>query len=65
MFCSPEKIENALSSSPYIQMSFVYGDRYRSSLVCVVVPDPDAVLLWAKDNHREGVTPIFTFIIFI
>ena len=36
-------------------MSFVYGDRLKSSLVCVVVPNEDAVIEWAKNNKREGV----------
>jgi hypothetical protein len=51
---SPEKIENVLVRSKFVAMLFVYGNSLKSSLVCVVVPDPDVTKAWAKENlHIE------------
>ena len=37
-------------------MIFVHGISHRASIVAIVVPDPDAVHRWAKENHLENFT---------
>jgi len=47
-YIAPEKIENVYAGSPLVLMSFVYGDSLQSHLVAVVVPDEEAIRLWAS-----------------
>eukprot|EP00826_Nyctotherus_ovalis_P056083 TRINITY_DN750_c0_g2_i5.p1 TRINITY_DN750_c0_g2~~TRINITY_DN750_c0_g2_i5.p1 ORF type:complete len:589 (+),score=134.18 TRINITY_DN750_c0_g2_i5:453-2219(+) len=52
-YIAPEKIENALSISPWVTQLFVYGDSYQSYLVGVLVPNKKNVEKWASDNGVE------------
>jgi long-chain acyl-CoA synthetase len=56
-YVAPEKIENVYARSPLVAQAFVYGDSLRASLVAVVVPDPDALLPWAKAHGLGGDVP--------
>ena len=47
---APEKIEQICERSPFVFQIFVYGDSLRSDLVAIVHPDPDYILLWAKER---------------
>merc|ERR1711976_901954 len=42
-YVAAEKIENAYSKSPLIEQIFIYGNSLQSSLVAVIVPDPDVI----------------------
>ncbi|XP_022695692.1 long-chain-fatty-acid--CoA ligase 5-like isoform X2 [Varroa jacobsoni] len=53
-YIAPEKIENILVRSAFIMQIFVHGDSLKSSLVAVVVPDPEYLLIWARQNRIEG-----------
>lgn len=46
-YVAAEKVENVHVRSPLVAQSFVYGDSLRSTLVAVIVPDPEAMLPWA------------------
>jgi len=55
-YVQPEKVENIIIRSELVAQVFVHGDSFHSSLVAVVVPDPDAgahlaeeVLKWKGD----------------
>lgn len=50
-FVSPEKIEGVVVQSKFVAMAFVHGDRLKSSLVAIVVPDQPRILAWAKENN--------------
>ncbi|CAM9837072.1 unnamed protein product [Ectocarpus sp. 6 AP-2014] len=49
-YVAPEKLENIHTQSPLVAQSYVHGDSLRSSLVAVIVPDPDAAAGWADAN---------------
>ncbi|KAJ9066341.1 medium-chain fatty acid-CoA ligase faa2, variant 2 [Entomophthora muscae] len=51
-YIAPEKIENILSQYPRVAQAYVYGDSLKSSLVAVIVPDPEAFLPWAKSEFK-------------
>lgn len=46
-YLAPEKVENVYGRSPLVAQTFVYGDSFRSQLVAIVVPDPEALIPWA------------------
>lgn len=52
-YIAPEKLENIYCQSIYISQIFVYGDSFKSSLVAIVVVDPNEALKWAGGN--EGI----------
>lgn len=42
-YIAPEKIENIYAKDPIIGQIFLHGDSLQSTLVAIVVPDPDAL----------------------
>lgn len=55
-YIAPEKIENVYQKSPFIAQCFVHGDSLNSSLVAIVVLDPESTVVWAKGRgilHAE------------
>lgn len=50
---APQRVEGILNAEPEIVQSMVYGDK-RPHLVAVVVPDPDWLTLWKRDNRKKG-----------
>lgn len=50
---APQRVEAALNFEPEIDQSMVYGDR-KPNLVAVVVPDPEFIGQWAKDNDTQA-----------
>jgi long-chain acyl-CoA synthetase len=46
-YVAPEKIENVYQRSAFVAQAFVHGDSLMSSLVGIIVPDPDTVAQWA------------------
>eukprot|EP00163_Fabomonas_tropica_P005098 TRINITY_DN14566_c0_g2_i3.p1 TRINITY_DN14566_c0_g2~~TRINITY_DN14566_c0_g2_i3.p1 ORF type:complete len:473 (-),score=120.60 TRINITY_DN14566_c0_g2_i3:147-1565(-) len=49
-YIAPEKIENVYATNRYVMQSFVHGDSLQPVLVAIVVPDPEVILPWAKEN---------------
>jgi len=47
-YVAVEKVEEAFSKTPGVDMVWVYGNSFESSLICVVVPNEDALMTWAK-----------------
>ena len=43
-YVAPEKIENALMDSPYVEQIFVYGDSLQNYLVAIIVPNKSHVI---------------------
>lgn len=52
-YIAPEKIENIYQRSQFVAQCFVHGDSYNSSLVVVVVVDPETLPAWAKGRGIE------------
>ncbi|CAO3649539.1 unnamed protein product [Cunninghamella blakesleeana] len=50
-YIAPEKIENVLTNDPLVMQAFIYGDSLQSALVAVIVPDPEELVVYAKNNH--------------
>lgn len=53
-YIAPEKIENVYSRSRPVQQIFVHGESLRSSLVAVVVPDPEVLPTFAAKLGVKG-----------
>ncbi|CAG8729535.1 3916_t:CDS:2, partial [Racocetra fulgida] len=50
-YIAPEKIENVYCKHELVAQAFVYGESLQTSLVAIIVPDRDALILWAKQNN--------------
>jgi long-chain acyl-CoA synthetase len=44
-------LEGCYQKNKFILQIFIYGDSTQVALVAVVVPDPDVLLPWAKENN--------------
>ncbi len=53
-YVSPEKIENLLLQSAFVEQVFVHGDSTQSVLVGVVKPKEPALMAWAQANGVAG-----------
>ena len=53
-YLAPEKIENVYITSRYVAQAYLYGDSLKSYAVAIIVPDEDAVSVWAKENNVSG-----------
>ena len=53
-YISPEKIESIYSRSKFVAQIFIYGESLKSSLVAIVVPEPDVLLVWGRDKNIRG-----------
>ena len=53
-YLAPEKIENVYMTSRYVAQAYLYGDSLKSYAVAIIVPDEDAVSVWAKENNVTG-----------
>ena len=52
-YVAPEKLENALVDSQYVEQIFIYGDSLKNYLVAVVVPDRQKVVEFLKTINIE------------
>ncbi|KNC97623.1 uncharacterized protein SPPG_07091 [Spizellomyces punctatus DAOM BR117] len=52
-YVAPEKIEQKIKTT-YMAQLYVYGDSLQSTLVVIVIPDPEAFLPWAKTQGFDG-----------
>ena len=50
---APQRIEGFLTLQPEIAQSMVYGDK-KPNLVALIVPDPDFVADWARENGKTA-----------
>ncbi|PIK44518.1 putative long-chain-fatty-acid--CoA ligase 5 [Apostichopus japonicus] len=53
-FIAPEKIENIYARNRFVMQNFVYGSYFQSSLVGVIVPNPDEIPALASELKLEG-----------
>lgn len=53
---APEKVENILVQSNYIQQIMVYGHSLESVCVAILVPSKDALGQWCQDNGKDMAT---------
>ena len=50
---APQRVEGFLVLQPEIQQAMVFGDR-RPHLVALIVPDPEFVQSWARENGKPA-----------
>ena len=50
---APQRIEGFLTLHPEIAQAMVYGDK-KPNLVALIVPDPDFVADWARENGKTA-----------
>jgi long-chain acyl-CoA synthetase len=53
-YIAPEKIEQSIVQSGPVAQVFIYGYSLKSSLVCIVVPDPETFVQWCASNGENG-----------
>ncbi|TFJ94257.1 AMP-dependent synthetase/ligase [Lentibacillus salicampi] len=53
---APQLIENAINESSYIEQTLIVGD-HRKYIICLVNPDFENLLPWAKRNGIESGSP--------
>ncbi|XP_031548879.1 long-chain-fatty-acid--CoA ligase 5-like [Actinia tenebrosa] len=58
-YVAPEKIENTLIRSQYVEQAFVHGEGLKTYVVAIVVPDGEALKQLAKENQIEGDITLF------
>ena len=51
-YIAPEKVENILSLSPWIDQCLVYGDSLKNCCIAIVVPNPDKAKAWANNKGK-------------
>jgi long-chain acyl-CoA synthetase len=49
-YVAPEKIENVLSTSPWVMQLFVHGNSFQTYLIAILVPNKEAVMKWGENN---------------
>lgn len=49
-YVAPEKLEKVYVTSPFVCQIFVDGDSFQRYPIALVVPDPDTLMTWAKEN---------------
>jgi long-chain acyl-CoA synthetase len=53
-YVAVEYLEGVYKRSQFVQQIWVYGNSYKRWLIAIVVPDPEYMALWAKQNGMEG-----------
>jgi len=53
-YVAVEYLEGIYKRSQFVAQIWVYGNSYKRWLVGVVVPDPEYLAMWAKQNGMEG-----------
>ena len=52
-YVAPEKLENALSNTKWVNQIFIHGDSIQSYVLGIVNPKRDVVLQWAKEQSTS------------
>jgi len=52
-YVAVEYLEGVFIRSKFVLQVWVYGNSYKPTLIAFVVPDPDTVFPWAKENGLE------------
>ena len=52
-YVAPEKIENVLTDSPYIEQIFVHGDSLQNYLIAIIVPNKAHIVEFLKKKGIE------------
>ena len=52
-YISPEKIENILSGSQYVDQIFIYGDTLQNYLIAFIYPNKKEIIKLLKNKHND------------
>ncbi|KAG9293345.1 hypothetical protein G9A89_007591 [Geosiphon pyriformis] len=50
-YIAPEKIEIIYQKHELVAQAYIHGDSLQASLVGIIIPDPETLLSWAKQNN--------------
>ncbi|ORX66938.1 acetyl-CoA synthetase-like protein [Linderina pennispora] len=53
-YIAPDYLQVVYERHPLISQSYIHGDSDKSSLVAIVVPDPDAFVPWAREIAEDS-----------
>lgn len=54
-YIAPEKLENVFGLSQAIAQCFVHGDSLQSTIVAIIIPEPEHAKAWGVANGKEDV----------
>lgn len=49
-YVAPERVENVLCTSQYIQQAFVHGNSLENCTVAIIIPDEEALRAWIEEK---------------
>ncbi len=52
-YIAPEKLENIYVQSKYVQQIFIHGDSLQTSIIAIIVVDPDTAKIWAAKGGKH------------
>ncbi|CAK8672753.1 unnamed protein product [Clavelina lepadiformis] len=53
-YIAPEKVEGILVQSPSVAQVFLHGESLKASLVAIVIPDPEMLVMWCSGKGVKG-----------
>merc|ERR1712065_74946 len=53
-YVAAEELEGIFKKIPYVGQIWIYGNSFHTTLVAVIVPDPETIMPWCKQQGIEG-----------
>ena len=53
-YVAAEELEGIFKKIKFVGQIWVYGNSFHTTLIAVIVPDPETIMPWCKANDVEG-----------